>query len=334
MTLDGNQQIAAFLDELQRPIAEARTFTFSAAQPVAAIALRGFLNERGDFLMTTLPVADLSRVDSAMVVIPHFAEGGGWTTQIALVNSSDAAMTGTLVFFGQSGSQLETRTYTIAARSSTIVRRSSADVLVRVGSIRVNADAGQRTPVGISIFSYSVSGITVTETGVPTVAPASTFAIYGENSASLKSGFAFANASPQATTLTYEVFSSDGSAAGMSGSMEIPGNGQRALFLTELPGATVLPSSFKGVVRLTSSSGSLSVIGLRTRTNERGDFLVSTTMPDQNSSATGELYLPHFVHGGGYTTEFIFLGPSGTTSASGSIEFYSPAGQTLPLAVQ
>ncbi len=121
----------------------------------------------------------------------------------------------------------------------------------------------------------------------------------------------------------------------MRGSLEIPWNGQRALFLTELPGATALPSTFKGVVRLTSSDGSLSIIGLRTRTNERGDFLVSTTMPDQNALATtGELYLPHFVHGGGYTTEFILIGPGGTTSASGSIEFYSPSGQTLPLAIQ
>src|SRR5262249_7296835 len=136
------------------------------------------------------------------------------------------------------------------------------------------------------------------------------------------------------TTLTYEVFSNDGSAAGVSGSLEIPGNGQRALFLTELRGATALPSTFKGVVRLTSSNGSVSIIGLRTRTNERGDFLVSTTMPDQNASATGKLYLPHFVHGGGYTTEFILIGPGGATSTSGSIEFYSPSGQTLPLAIQ
>src|SRR5204863_6449290 len=145
MILDGNRQMAAFLDEQPflssggspRPLAEARTFTFSASQPVAAIALRGFVNERGDFLMTTLPVADTSRLTSEATIIPHFAEGGGWATQVVLVNPGDASTTGTLRFFDQSGAQKETQPYAIAARSSTTVRRSSTDTAIRVGSIHV-----------------------------------------------------------------------------------------------------------------------------------------------------------------------------------------------------
>ncbi|PYS27730.1 MAG: hypothetical protein DMG11_15425, partial [Acidobacteria bacterium] len=35
------------------------SFSFSASMPIVAIALRGFTNERSEFLMTTLPVADL-----------------------------------------------------------------------------------------------------------------------------------------------------------------------------------------------------------------------------------------------------------------------------------
>src|SRR4029078_222717 len=84
-SIPANQQIAAFLDEqpfrgaAQDAITAAKTFTFHASQPLSVAALRGFTNERGEFLMTTLPVADLSSLTSEPVIIPHFAEGGGWS---------------------------------------------------------------------------------------------------------------------------------------------------------------------------------------------------------------------------------------------------------------
>lgn len=55
-------QVAKFLDQppFNAPAASSGTFTFSSSSPVAVIALRGFTNERGEFLITTLPVADLT----------------------------------------------------------------------------------------------------------------------------------------------------------------------------------------------------------------------------------------------------------------------------------
>ena len=59
--LGANQQTAKFLD--QEPFnggpSVLGTFTFTSSVPVAVIALRGFTNEAGEFLMTTLPVAPL-----------------------------------------------------------------------------------------------------------------------------------------------------------------------------------------------------------------------------------------------------------------------------------
>ena len=52
--------------------------------------------------MTTLPVTDLSTPPTAdTIVFPHFADGGGWTTQIILVNASDSVLTGTVQFLNQ-----------------------------------------------------------------------------------------------------------------------------------------------------------------------------------------------------------------------------------------
>ena len=69
----------------------------------AVIALRGLTNERSEFLITTLPVAELSAAMGRTVVFPHFADGGGWTTQLILVNPTDSTLTGTFYYYVQSG---------------------------------------------------------------------------------------------------------------------------------------------------------------------------------------------------------------------------------------
>jgi hypothetical protein len=341
MTLGPSQQLAAFLDQqpfsgvqmFQQPASAARTFTFSSSEPIAVIAVRGFINERGDFLMTTLPITDLSTSLSSTGVIPHFVEGGGWNTQVELVNPSDTTLTGTLLFLDQSGSELDKQAYALAPRSSTVVERNLADNPLRAGSIHVNPDTGQQTPAGEVLFSFAEGGVRITETGVAAVQPASTFVLYGENLPALKSGFAFANPSAQTIHIRYDVFSADGTPAGISGTIDIPPNGQRALFLNELPGASTLPSNFQGSVQLSASGGLVSAIGLRLRTNERGEIILSTTMLQPPPNSPDELYIPHFVYGGGFSTQFIVMSPTpaATTTLSGSVEFYSPSGQPLLL---
>ena len=94
--LGGHQQTAKFLD--QAPLngggSVLGTLTFTSSVPVAVVALRGFTNEAGEFLMTTLPVAPLSSTVSDTVYFSHFADGGGWTTQVILVNPTDRTITG------------------------------------------------------------------------------------------------------------------------------------------------------------------------------------------------------------------------------------------------
>ena len=55
------------------------TFTFTASQPISVVALRGLTNERSEFLITTLPVADLSSLQVPMLLSFHTMQmvGGG-----------------------------------------------------------------------------------------------------------------------------------------------------------------------------------------------------------------------------------------------------------------
>jgi len=74
----------------------------SATAPFAALTLRSLDNERGDFLMTTFPVADANQAAPSPVVFPHIADGGGYTTEIILISPGQAAIT-TVTFYDENG---------------------------------------------------------------------------------------------------------------------------------------------------------------------------------------------------------------------------------------
>ena len=109
------------------------------------------------------------------------------------------------------------------------------------------------------------------------------------------------------------------------------------LYLKDAVSTNKLASPFQGVLRIsTTATGGISVVGLRGRYNERGDFLITTTQPNNESTAASstELFFPHFADGGGYTTQFILYNGSTDQSSSGSLRFFNQTGQTLSLSVR
>jgi len=325
------------------------SLTFTSSVPVAVVAIRGFSNERSEFLITTLPVVDMSNPSPASV-LPHFADGGGWTSQIVLVNPSDQSISGSVQFFGQGtltapaqpvtvsigGQTNSSFAYTIAPRSSVRLRTAGVGTNIQVGSARVVTS--DRLPEAFAIFSFKKDGFTVSEAGVPTISSGNAFRMYVETgTGGLQTGLAVVNLSSTPAIVNFELTTLAGTPTGLSGGITIPSNGQTGLFLSEIPGFVSLPVPFQGVLRAsTASSGGISMVGLRGRYNERGDFLVTTTPPVlENSSPTAnELLFPHFAYGGGYTTQFIlFSGYAGQTSA-GMIRYFSQTGQPQDVTTQ
>jgi hypothetical protein len=350
-------QIAGFLDQPpfngRSPIAG--SFTFTSDEPIGVIALRGLTNERGEFLLTTLPVTDLNiPASQAKIAFAHYADGGGWTTDIVLENPTDIAITGNIKFADQSG-QIATVTvnnqtnntfpYSIPPRSSIQLRTAGTSASTLSGAAQVSPDPINNAPAGVAIFSYRSGGITVTQAGVPavsTVGNGNAYRLYAEASGdfadgavgSVQTGIAVVNASKSAAVVTVEAYNLDGTSTGLTGSVPLPAQGQTAMFLNQLEGLASLPLPFKGILRV-SSDAQLAIVGLRGRYNERGDFLITTTSSvDETaplSPGNPPMYFPHFADSGGYTTQFVlFTGSSGQT-ASGTLRFFNQAGGTLPL---
>ncbi len=357
LTLGPREQIARFLDEdpFNGGSAMRSTFTFTSDLPVAVIALRGLVNERFEFLMTTLPVAPLSPPAGGTFYFPHFTDGGGWTTQVILVNPTDAPIAGNVQFFG-SGSETEAAdpatltladgrtgsefTYSIAPRSATRLETANpAGSTQQSGSVRVVADPGSPVPSGVSVFAYERGGITVSEAGVPASTAGAAFRVYVEASGtpeqphSVRSGIALTNTSGAPVTVLLELTDLDGTATGLPESLTIPASGHIARFIDEFFPALTTP--FSGILRVTSTATDIALVGLRLTTNERNDFVITTTPPSDESSATNstDLFFPHFVDSGGWTTQFILFSGSPGQTASGVIRFTGQDGQPLGLPV-
>jgi spore coat protein CotH len=316
------------------------SFTFASSLPLAVVALRGFTNERGSFLITTLPVIDLSNSAPAPSILPHYADGGGWTTQIILVNPSDETLAGTVQFWGQGTAdavaQPETLLpYSVPPRSSSRLATAGIGTAVRSGSVRLVTT--NRLPVAVAVFSFTTGGVTVTQTGVPAISAASAFRMYVETSGdAIQSGVAVANTSPAPAAVTFELTTLSGTSTGLSGTITVPGSGQAAMFLNQIPGMQSVPKQFQGVLRVSTTSGPISVVGLRNRYNEVGSFLIATTSPVAETATpqAGERFFPHLVDSGGYTTQFILYSSYPGQNVSGAVRYVGQTGEPLNLKLQ
>jgi hypothetical protein len=332
-------QLAKFLNEspFSGGSAISGSFTFASSVPVSVVALRGYVNERSEFLITTLPVGPIVQSSSDFIIFPHFADGQGWTTQVILANPTDDALSGTGQFYSTQGGS--TFNYAIAPRGSYVFKTAGTGPAVRTGWVRVVPNSGTKTPSGLLVFSFKHDGITVAEAGVP--ASPVTFAsrLYLEAAGNVstgqigavQTGIAIANPNATAVNVTFDLTNLSGASAGMVGTASVPAQGQIALFANQITGLENLLVA-QGVLRI-SAPLPVAVTGLRGRNNERGDFLITTVQPVNESAppSTGDAYLPHFVDSGGYSTQFILYSGSANQSSSGTIRFFSQSGQPLAL---
>jgi hypothetical protein len=345
-TIEANRQLVSFIN--QAPFSSGNgiqgSFTFTSSIPVAMIALRGFFNERtpSEFLMTTLPVVDLAApVSSGTQVIPHFAAGGGWTTYLLLVNPTGVAQTGSVQVLDSLGAAqtvvidgvaASSAAYTVSPNTSRRVVVTGAAGLV-YGPIRVIPTGGGPAPVPLVVFSTKDGPITVSEAGVP-VTMGTAFRMYVQQSPSLQiaPGIAIGNATSTPGSVTLTLTSLDGATTLGTSQQALPASGQVVAFFEQMMPA-LAGQSVQGILRITTDLSSISVVGLRGRTNERGHFLMTTTPPtlEDGSSTIAERVFPHLVNGGGWTTQFVLFSGTTAQTSGGNLIFVEPDGDPFDL---
>jgi len=191
-----------------------------------------------------------------------------------------------------------------------------------VGHIRVTAEDHSAPFNAFAILSFKRGGITVSATTVPMVRPGTTFRLHVEESGDiapqLRTSIAISNPSALPATVLLELMDLSGNPAGFTSTIVIPPLGQLSRFLKEIPGFDAVPLPFRGTLRVsTQTMEGISVVGLRGRQNERGDFLLSTVLSAEQSDVS-EIDFAPVLEGGGYSTEIVLLNGSGS-SARGNL---------------
>lgn len=304
-------------------------------QPLSILGLRITVNQRGESLITSTPVADLTKpLSTTPLYFPQVADGGGYITTVILLNPSGKPETGRLSLFADDGSPLilnqvggtrdSSFAYAIQPYGVFLFQTDGSPANTNAGSVQVTSDAGSWAPIGVALFSFTQREILVTESGVPAATPATHARIYIDQSWGHGTALAIANLGQSGANVTLKAYKIDGTTPAdyTKPQVKLNPNGHTARFVRQL--ISDLPANFTGVLDVSSATPILALT-LRSLENERNEFLL-TTFPtaDQTQPAPAPILFPQVVDGGGYVTEFILLSAGG--GASTSVNLYSEMG--------
>jgi trimeric autotransporter adhesin len=312
----------------------------SSDQPLSVLALRGTYNQRRQFIVTTTPVADLTQSPSSSpMYFAQFADGGGYTTSLFLMNTSTANETGVFEIKDDSGNALAVHQaegtsgssfpYSIPPNGIFHFQTDGAPANWEVGWMKLTPDSGTSTPVGAGVYGYNSVNVLVTESGVPSASPTMHARIYLDRSGNHDTGLAIANIGNATANIMIGAYQTDGvTAAGTSnGPLPLVPYGHGSRFAEQL--ITGLPAGFTGLLDI-SSTTPFAALTVRSLINENNDYLMTTfPVADMNQAAPSPIVFPQIADGGGYATQFILLGAGEASSAT--IHYYNNDG--APLAV-
>jgi Leucine-rich repeat (LRR) protein len=309
-------------------------------EPLSVLALRGTNNQRNDFLITTTPIADLTQsLSYDPVYFPQFADGGGYTTSLVLLNTTNTTERGTLQILDNNGSPLVVHQvggtadssfrYAIPAGGAFRFQTDGSPAGLRVGWVRLIPYLWNPTPISSGVFSYNPGPMLISESGIPSAVSTTHARIYVDLSGDHNTGLAIANVGSSAASITLNAFQNDGvTPAGTNqGPLQLPAYGHDAEFADQFIAG--LPAGFTGVLDI-SSVTPFAALTMRSLVNERDDFLMTTfPIADANATAPSPIVFPQVADGGGYVTQFIFISPTGASSAT--LSFWDEGGAPLPV---
>ncbi|MBI3939284.1 MAG: hypothetical protein HY315_00480 [Acidobacteria bacterium] len=335
-------QTAAFINDLfpslRAPFRGVLEITSDVA--VAALTLRQSVNARGEIVLTTLPVADLSTaVGFNPATLPHIGSGSGLRTQFILLNPTETAVTGKLLFRGQEGQPLalsiggvaaSTLAFSLPPKGAQLIETQDTQDL-KIGSATVEVTPGSFAPVASAVLRIFANNVLITEAGVAAAELTSSGRLLVEAKKMRNTGFAVTNPSvTDPLLLNVSLRNIDGLATGLSTVLEIPPGGQIAKFAKDLFPSVQVP--FVGVLDLSGSSN-FAATALRQTTNPRSEPILTTVPLANLVRQTGEdtLIFPHLVQGAGFQTEIILLDTAGAPLA-GTARFLAQSGEAMTLA--
>ena len=220
----------------------------------------------GPFIATIIP--------SNQGVISHIAAGGGWSTEIALINTSTTAVPVTVALHNDDGSPMTQSVTTTQQNASQTISASSVSATISPNATLVISLCDPAAPLAVGwadvISSGSLNGYAIFRTNSPNSPPSegtvplqrqlsSTVTLPYDNTAGMTMGVALANVASGSASVTATMWDDSGNSLGTQ-SITIAGSGHTSFVLSsQLP-----PTAGKrGIVRFESADGAIAGLGLR-----------------------------------------------------------------------
>ncbi|MBZ5535622.1 MAG: hypothetical protein LAO31_06670 [Acidobacteriia bacterium] len=350
-SLPGKGHFAMFASQLCPDISDPflGTLTLTSSTPFVATTLLWGTNSHGEPLFNSLPVADPTLPPQGNVLFfPHFADGGGFTSELLLMNLTPSAIAGTVSFFSDNG-QPAALTFGAGLGVSSLLsyripgngvqKFSTAGWFpgapLKAGYIVLTSTGGS-LPSGAVVFSeYSPAGGLESQAGVLNSPVTYRALVYAERTAaplSRDTGVAVVNPNGFPISVQLRLESLKTSFMLVHNGLRLPANNHFAGFIDQdtLMGSLVdfLPPDFQGLLTL-SSSDPFTAVALRLTTNQRGENLYSTLpVVDVANPPTAPLDLPQIVNGGGYTTQIVLINP-GSDAGTATVNFFKDNGEAV-----
>ena len=283
----------------------------------------------------------------------HFANGGGITSDVVVVNASANAVQPDIYFYDKMGGLipagsvvdimgqgLEVTSYGALTVPNPIPPLGEVTIpthgmgnQVTTGSVKVVSDSTGSSIGGVLRFDLQIDMTRVGVAGVGASQPVRDAIFPARRMAGgINTGAAFRNLSESRQELTCRLMK-DGQALGDDAMVDLPANGQDAKFIHELFDHDT--SDFTGSVRCTSPEGEqeFTAVALELDTGN-GIFTTLPVVPVvMNGSGSGNgnqatLYFAHFANGGGITSDIVVVNAA-ATAARPDIYFYSKEGEVI-----
>jgi hypothetical protein len=315
----------------------------ASTEPIYAVGLRLTVNQRGETLLSTIPVVTFDEVSVVSSWLPQVVNGAGYATSIILMNVENRPKTGAIRFRDDSGQPVEVtlldgRTnssfdYSVPAGGVAVFETMESGTEIQTGSVEVDG-VTVSAPIAAGIIRFVQNGVLVTEAGSAGVREVNRGALYIDASRGHNTGLAIVNTREEPVTVTFSARKADGSLVDAAPLVKLPPHGHLSRFVNEL--VPSWPTNATGLLQIDVSGSSIAPLTLRTLLNERGEFLL-TTFPFIRGDMPylppyPFLVFPQFVDGGGYQTELVFIHWSSglPTPATLAIEFVDSSGQPVP----
>ncbi|MCY3776239.1 MAG: cache domain-containing protein [Candidatus Aminicenantes bacterium] len=284
----------------------------------------------------------------------HFANGGGITSDIVVVNASDNAVQPEIYFYDKMGELIDAASVVdVMGQGLEVTSEGALTVpnaipplgevtipthgmgdMTTTGSVKVVSDSSGSSIGGVLRFDLQIDMSRVGVAGVGASQPVRDAIFPARRMAGgINTGAAFRNLSESAQVLTCRLMK-DGQQLGDDRMVDLAANGQDARFIDQLfPGPDT--SDFTGSVRCMSPAGDqeFTAVALEMDTNN-GVFTTLPVVPvaaGASGSGNGNqttLYFAHFANGGGITSDIVVVNAA-ATAAQPEIYFYDKMGELI-----